>query len=624
MQCLTKSFRHMPIGGQLDEQMKSQIQEAKTDCNYCRYFPSNDTYIPLSLAKLILRGDRTSDNSIESTARKAARLWKVMEQCDRDRTLQDLKDGRLDAWMQEVLLPTQPFASSAVQVPYSDHRNHRGRKRNRASKYSNRRNDPIIEAQKAITEVVEASNTDIVAKSDKSTAELSTTPNVITQDHRNNSMGHGDNLQVGIGTMPKYGDERTPDTREDQEQFTQEEDAIINITTNSEAGSSEFEKGNSSQRDSSDLGSESLSEDGDAIMGYANSEQVTSGAQHQTGPFFPNRNARILAELSSQDLNAQLRYFHITKTPQEVDLNTPVRCLVCAQYGHMAGICESLSCTACGSYNQHLSQNCPKSAKCEKCRELGHDKQHCPYKLKNIAKSEILCDLCQRSGHAEKDCELLWRTSGRPWEFDLSHSNVRLSCYECGQSRHLGNDCPTRKPGKPMGTSTWGPGRNHMSTKAKGELSIKGRAQEPILLNDSDDELAAFHRPKVHEPARKLQIRINTAAKKPGVKQQPYSGWTPINGPYKDSRAPETTYQSHQDDGRENWLAATRLGTEDNYYRPGDRRSVSPQYRDHGRNFRSEKYEHPVPRGERRPARDGELYRPMPSSGRYAWRQHRV
>ena len=590
----------------MDEQMKAQIQEAKTDSNYCRYFPSTQDYIPLSLVKLILRGCWTEDSGVEPIARKAAQIWKMVKQCDEDGTLQDLKDGRLDSWMQEVLPSTQAFLSSAFQAPSNDWKPHRGsdrgRGRNRVSKGLNEGNNTIAEPCQTVAEMIGDSDADSTTKSRRGTVALPPEPNATTHEPCDNSENDGDvmlNLQD------------------------------IGIAAESQASGSEADNGDSEDSDS-EVESENQSDDGDAMMGYSNSEQVTEKeAKHQPRPNSSSRNASILAGLSSKDLNAQLRYFHVTKTSQEVDPNTPVRCLVCAQYGHMAEVCELLSCTTCGAYNQHITQNCPSSVKCSKCREQGHDKRHCPYKLKNIAQSEIVCDLCQRNGHAEEDCELFWRTSGRPWESNVSRNNVPLSCYECGHLGHLGNDCPTRRPGKSMGTSTWGLDKGQLPIKPKGEMSIKGRAQDPINLDESEDELALFHRPRVTGPTRKGQIRINTAPKNPMPKnpifrQTHHSGWNPINDPYSNGRALEAGYPSYENDHRENWRAQTRPGPGEDYYRSSDRRSISPQYRDHGRDYRADRYQHQTPREERRPARRGELYRPMPSSGDKAWSQHRL
>ena len=399
------------------------------------------------------------------------------------------------------------------------------------------------------------------------------------------------------------------------------EESGNDFTDNSE---SESESKNSS------IDCEASSEDVDEMIEYSNSEQVPKyeGHQAQANIATSNCNARILADLNPQQLNAQLRYFYVTKTLQEVDRNAPVRCLVCAQYGHMAEACQSLTCTACGAYNQHITQKCPKSAKCSKCREPGHDRLDCPYKLKNIAQAEIVCDLCQRNGHTEEDCELLWRTSGRPWDSNLSHGNLRLSCYECGRSGHLGNGCPSRRPGKLLGTSSWGVGKGQVLNKSGDGISIKGRAHhDPIDVDESEDELAKFRRPKVPKLGPKGKIQINTALINPMLSQPPASQWNPVNEPYRDIRATETRRPQYENDAPGNWHSTRRSGYDtprESNYRASYQRSLSPEPRDRLRDHRIDRYRPAEPREERRPVRGAPLYRPMPSAARNQWKRHRL
>ena len=391
---------------------------------------------------------------------------------------------------------------------------------------------------------------------------------------------------------------------------------------------SESESESESESRSSSVDCEASSEDVDEMIEYSKSEQVPKYESHQVQANIAtsNSNARILADLDPQQLNAQLRYFHITKKLQEVDRNTPVRCLVCAQYGHMAEACESLTCKSCGAYNQHITQKCPKTAKCSKCREPGHNRWDCPYKLKNIAQAEIICDLCQRTGHTEEDCELQWRTSGRPWDSNMSHGNLRLSCYECGRSGHLGNGCPTRRPGKLPGTSSWGVGKGQVMNVLGDGISIKGRARhDPIDVDESEDELAKFRGPKVTKPGPKRKIQINTARINPMLSQPPASQWNPINDPYRDSRA-ATRRPQYENEGPGNWHSTRRsrydTSQESNYR--ASYRSLSPEPQDCLRDHRIDRYRPAEPREERRPVRGAPLYRPMPSAARNQWNRHRL
>lgn len=392
-----------------------------------------------------------------------------------------------------------------------------------------------------------------------------------------------------------------------------------------------------SDTESNESDVDSESEDGDAMMQYSNSEQ-------QLAPDAPPvHRASILADLSSYELNAQLRYFHTTKAREEVDRKIPVRCLVCAKEGHMADWCESLTCSTCGAFNLHMTQACPENAKCGKCREQGHDEGNCPYKLKRMSAHEIVCDLCQRNGHIEEDCELIWRTSGRPWESNLAHANIRLSCYECGHSGHLGNDCPSRKPNKSMGTSTWNCNMGLVSIKSTRDFKIKGKAtqQDPIDLDDSGDDRAKFFRPKISapEPVRKGQIRIVTGRHESPI-YEPTSNdrhvyadhrrgsFTPVSGSYRndEARHPYQPYRDSKSDTRRAGDKPYSTGHTDfryNNHGPVERRSRSPLYRDHGGHAGGSSWVPPRP-ADRRPSADANIYRPMPSAAQNAWTRRRM
>lgn len=370
----------------------------------------------------------------------------------------------------------------------------------------------------------------------------------------------------------------------------------------------------------------SNSEDEDAMMRYSRSGQPAQ-AVDSTGAFGMDLNSRehqqrVLADLNADELNLQLRYFYPTTGIENLDRNKLVKCLVCAGEGHLADTCESLNCATCGKHNDHFTRQCAQAKRCRRCRELGHQSLDCPHKLV-VTTSEITCDWCQRVGHVEDDCEILWRTSGRPWLSCLLAKAIQLGCYECGKTGHLGNDCSTRRPGKPMGTSTWSLSGNYESTtESPRGIMIKGRAQRqrPVEPDDSDNDKANFFRPKISRQLRKGQIRIadqNLRKNQPGL-------LTPINEPHQDEGKRGSQEEGYWDARRGREYSSIR--DQGQYgYRPSDRRSVSPHYPFRGTYGKSSNYEPPLPH--ERPPRNREYgiepYRPMSSAAQKAWSRHR-
>lgn len=355
----------------------------------------------------------------------------------------------------------------------------------------------------------------------------------------------------------------------------------------------------------------------DAMVEYSNADQAMglgrTGLQLKTEPLQSSQSL-TLAELHQEDLREQVRYFYIARDVQSINFAaTPVRCLVCTNVGHMAASCPKLTCADCGKFNDHFPPFCPTVKKCPRCREPGHNEAQCKSKLK-LSNSETKCDLCSRSGHVEDDCELLWRTSGLPGYISLANSRLRyVFCYECGKRSHFGNDCPTRRPRKPMGTSTWtsnqpsSPLSGHqLSIRSKGEINIKGRAaqqRQPIPIEPtSEDDRSNFVRSKVPAPRKTGQIRIEASREKNQA-----SRWTPPSSRHV------------QNPGYTGFI-------------PLDQRPNAPRHADNGCDSA---YAHhpplphePLPsRGMGYSARHSdrrETYLPMPIAGQNAWRKHRM
>lgn len=374
------------------------------------------------------------------------------------------------------------------------------------------------------------------------------------------------------------------------------------------------------------------SEEGDAMMkNYSRSDQLANQQNNTLSkPYTQKHEPLTLANLSPEELKFQLRYFHLTKSPDTVDRNILVRCLVCAGEGHIAEFCSALTCDICGTQKQHFTKHCPRTKRCAKCRERGHQESTCHYKLPRLAPGEMTCDLCQRDGHNEDNCELLWRTSGRPWESDLAGRNIRLGCYECGRVGHLGNDCDTRRPGKWMGTSTWSlPGEERSSHDLQRGISIKGRAQykRKAASESSDDDSASFLRPKISETVRKGQIHIVTQSiGRNGPINQSSSkrkldSWTPNEERYQGDGRKKSRGNWHIQDSKSYPLSR---GSDQYNYRPNNRRSISPHYSPRDSYPNGDRYRPSANSSQGGKTGGNEFYRPMPSAAQKAWSRHRL
>ena len=276
---------------------------------------------------------------------------------------------------------------------------------------------------------------------------------------------------------------------------------------------------------------QALDTGGDAMQVYADANTTHADMLTQTKPVAERVSNRKLSNLSSDELKVQIRYFH-TCGDADIDMDLPPRCLTCASPEHESKNCSNLECGSCGAEKQHITENCPRRSRCSKCHERGHQSAICPYKLKAVDMENAVCDICMIHGHLEQDCELLWRTSGKPWAEDVSDMRSSFSCFECGNSGHLGNDCPSRRPGKSFGTSTWSidsrydiparafghpmsfsrpklPLKAKASSKSAG-MTIRGRAQQQDLLPPEEDlaDRSGFLHSKALPPRPPGQIRI--------------------------------------------------------------------------------------------------------------------
>lgn len=298
---------------------------------------------------------------------------------------------------------------------------------------------------------------------------------------------------------------------------------------------------------------------------------------------------KFVRDLSLAEQIVQRKYFYFYQASDDI-LDQVVHCLVCGGAGHCADQCEDMTCHRCSAYNKHHSTLCYTLARCFRCKEHGHQSLDCPHKLKRHSTEDIVCELCMGQGHEEYVCEVFWRSGRQPSTLDFSSSTIRLGCYECGNSSHLGNDCPSRRPRKQRGTSTWSlrPGPPIPFVPNESLIANGSRSRRPFPReNDREQNGLAFPKTRPAAPPA-IQVRIGNGS---------------------DSQ----TYRPSWNDDR----------------RPRD--GPSPSSYSHGRGYAGESYRPYMPSGQsvyvgssRPHASQDNTYRPMPSSAQQAWQRHRA
>ncbi|KAE8450743.1 hypothetical protein EG329_005656 [Mollisiaceae sp. DMI_Dod_QoI] len=195
-----------------------------------------------------------------------------------------------------------------------------------------------------------------------------------------------------------------------------------------------------------------------------------------------------------------------------------IRCLACAKVGHTNDTCPAMNCLACGVQGKHSTWMCPREMPCEKCRSRDHTRRECPEKL-SLPRSEMSCDLCGSRDHLETACPQIWRSFNPSPSEIIVVSGIPVHCYLCGGADHYGPDCGLFRGGKILsGGTTWSksnllkyldPSSRDRAISAGIDYSLppksnknknfnikgKGKANDPITLDDSDDE--QFLRPSV-------------------------------------------------------------------------------------------------------------------------------
>jgi hypothetical protein len=536
----------------------------------------------------------------------------------------------------------------------------------------------------------------------------STAPNTVidlssdddTSDYENdhgvmlNMVEDGSGLESGEVTDMNEASNSVPNTEKDLD-MDEDADDYDSSASDSDDASSDTEdhddgEGGDSYSTNDEEGEikESGSDENDPMQVYSDSHATGKHRSHTTSTSQPSTKQRkpidpdaplTLGDLSHKDLKEQLRYYHQTHDPLTVSINEPARCLCCGKPGHMSPTCPARTCFRC--QGDHFAHLCPTVQVCQRCRTKGHDTKECTSPLSAQADASIPCALCNRAGHWESRCETLWRTSGSPWDRDLvplgtkidrkgyativdsegQTMSISLSCYECGRSGHLGNDCSSRRPGKPMGSTTWSiraktgpllhptavmeppigvPQRNGIGPRPQGNIGGRGRtAHEAIELDDSDDDAMTG----LNGGNSRGRKRPKLAPKAPGRGRGGNTGSGPglrIAG-LANSGAGATMGSHHVYDGRgENPAHAGggrggsrggrggggRGGRGGGGYGPQIWAPPASYDRENGhrRDVHEDRYGRGRSRSPPRRAAGGDSYVPMPSAGRDAWRKGRT
>lgn len=245
-----------------------------------------------------------------------------------------------------------------------------------------------------------------------------------------------------------------------------------------------------------------------------NDESATTKGDHLTDPqsraSSDGSTSLMDVEIGKIEIALQQKYF-----PAVDGKIAGPRCLACADTDHNTLNCPALSCTLCGVSSNHSKFTCPRNQRCGKCRQKGHSAKECPEKLLASNTERGQCDICTSPDHSEADCHYIWRSFLPKPEEIRTVSGISIYCYACGSKGHYGPDCGLRKGIILSGGITWSNSnlQKYLDQNSRDRaissgidysipnrhaktFSFKGIANDPIVLDDSDDEVP-FIRPKV-------------------------------------------------------------------------------------------------------------------------------
>ena len=250
-------------------------------------------------------------------------------------------------------------------------------------------------------------------------------------------------------------------------------------------------------------------------------ESTKPAALTGAGEVSPELMESMNFEVNEAELLLQQKYF-----PSRIASTIP-HCLSCGILGHRSSSCPALSCTSCSTFGRHSTTMCPLNVRCGKCRERGHSKENCPEKLSRSKSEAIACDLCGSKDHLEIACQCIWQ-SYQPKREDIhTVRDIPVHCYMCGESGHYGPECGLHRGCILSGGNTWSR-RNlekyiepasqdralsagidySIPPRSKKKFSIKGKANDPIEIDDDSDGGESFIRAKIPPAAKSGHIRF--------------------------------------------------------------------------------------------------------------------
>lgn len=162
-----------------------------------------------------------------------------------------------------------------------------------------------------------------------------------------------------------------------------------------------------------------------------NPNEVTSLSYDQV-----NDDAGELVELRGEG-----RYFGVTDPSLGETINAahalgPL-CGNCHQRGHPRHKCKTVVCHKCGVVGEHYEQHCPKTLVCSRCNLKGHTVHLCPQK----EWKRQYCKLCDSFNHSDERCPSIWRLYLTRAPVVTATLPTCIACYNCGSSKHYGDEC---------------------------------------------------------------------------------------------------------------------------------------------------------------------------------------